>query len=392
MNAIDSFVTATSGVRSPELFRRWAGVSMISALLSRRVWTQLLDGEDPVYGNTFIALVGPPGGGKTVAMKPALRLLKPYASNVALSPQRATAQGLVTRLSQVFPDSTMHDRSYALWLTELMTFLNEGDTGHLANLADLWDCHSDWTALIKKDIIDPEKGKGPETIFRPYLCLLGGITPAMVQQALSQAQGLGLASRTIFVFSEEKMRPDYFRKRSAEKLGGLEFDLDEILTMRGEITFHPAAQELFREWSEEGLAPKGVLTHQKMEDYVSRRDIHLAKVAMCVAAACHPKRLVLTSEDLNYAKELLLATEPGMAKVLGATGTNQFLAAEDAAIRQLRTLGRKTLFEFEVRRALHSSVHSHLIGLVVEELVANKRLIVSNGKAPGRQFTFGANA
>lgn len=397
MNIVEDFVRATEGLPSPEIHRRWIGISLVSAALSRRVWTELIDGADVVYGNMFVNLVGPPGVGKSFPMKPAKGLLEgSLPSKVALSAQKATPQGLVTDLARVFPDSPNIDRSYALWLTELMTFLNAEDAGHMANLADLWDNGKVWVALTKGDIRPDKDGhyREPESVFRPYVTILGGITPDMLQQSLSGAIGLGLSSRTIFAYSDEEIMPDYFTPRQGKNLLMEQLaqrDLPSVLQFKGRALFVPEAQQEFLTFLQSARESKGK-TSAGMANYYARRGLHVAKLALVFAAARHPQRVRIEPEDLKLAAEALHQTEPAMARLLGASGSNQFLGAEETALRQLKAIGRSTLFEFEVRHALHNSIASHLIGVVLEEMIASKRLILKGGKTPSRQFGLGANA
>ncbi len=43
MDLIEDFVRSTSNMASPEQFRRWCAVSMVSTALTRRVWTCIED-------------------------------------------------------------------------------------------------------------------------------------------------------------------------------------------------------------------------------------------------------------------------------------------------------------------------------------------------------------
>src|SRR5437879_4921406 len=55
---IDRFVEETEGLESPEIYRRWAAIVGLGAVLQQKVWVQT---SAPLYPNIYAFLVGPPG-------------------------------------------------------------------------------------------------------------------------------------------------------------------------------------------------------------------------------------------------------------------------------------------------------------------------------------------
>ena len=105
---LDSFMDYTDKIPTPEVFRRWAGISMIAAALERKVWLETSVGT--LYPNLYMFLLAPPGVGKTIMSSMAWRMTSklrdhkiasPYASLAAVSlsfrtRQRSVGTGEIT--------------------------------------------------------------------------------------------------------------------------------------------------------------------------------------------------------------------------------------------------------------------------------------------------------
>ncbi len=130
---IEDFVEATDNGLSPERFRRWAALSIVSVLLDRRVWTSTLGGV-PIYPNLFIMLVAKPGVGKSTAIAPARTLLETQP-HVRIAPSSVTYEAFIKLLSErgeVLEDGLPKMRATAaLLLSEWGTFLRRPDNDTL---------------------------------------------------------------------------------------------------------------------------------------------------------------------------------------------------------------------------------------------------------------------
>ena len=94
-NWIDAFVEHTEDIKSPEHFRRWAAISAISSSLQRRVWMRF--GGQSLYVNFYVLLIGPPGTGKSNAIKFARNIIR-RLQNIKLTPTRITGPALYMEL------------------------------------------------------------------------------------------------------------------------------------------------------------------------------------------------------------------------------------------------------------------------------------------------------
>ena len=107
---IEAFMEYTEGEPTPDVFRHWGGIFMVSAALSRRVWTN--SAEDQIYPTLFVILVGDSGVGKGPTMKPVEAFLRTidYGNNPILSRQGINLGAEYATAAGCF-DQLMDDRS-----------------------------------------------------------------------------------------------------------------------------------------------------------------------------------------------------------------------------------------------------------------------------------------
>ena len=73
MDWIDTYLKYTKGTPTPSIFRLWSAITAVSGAVERRVWVET--GKGKLYPNLYTLLVGPPGSGKSQAIKPVKELL-----------------------------------------------------------------------------------------------------------------------------------------------------------------------------------------------------------------------------------------------------------------------------------------------------------------------------
>ncbi len=148
MDLIEDFVRGTSNMASPVQFRRWSAICMVSASLTRRVWTCIED-DKKLFPNIYVILVSAPGLGKTRPMDLVDDLLYPM-SWIKHSPNEVTRQRSIQDIADVFPkDKAEGMNSYLFLVREMATFMPEGDAAWLQAIADLWDCPPRYEKAIK---------------------------------------------------------------------------------------------------------------------------------------------------------------------------------------------------------------------------------------------------
>ncbi|KKK80253.1 hypothetical protein LCGC14_2825340, partial [marine sediment metagenome] len=307
---IEGFMEYTSGIPSPEIFRRWAACSTLAGALERRVWT-LLTGSQ-LYPNLFILLVGAPATGKSKAIDEILDFWS-AAGRFNLAPQGMTKAAFVDQLTFKIRQFS-HNGATILYnpmlvgAAEFGTLLPSYDLPFLNVLNDVYDC--------RKQFEDMTRGGDKRiTVDRPHLNLIAGTQPKYLSEILPEsAYGMGFCSRIVMVYTGNRTIVKLFKKRTKDQVlfKNLLADLKTAASLVGEFSWTKEAQAAVEKWNEGYLddAP----THPLLQNYNGRRIIHAIKLSMTFAAA-RGNDLVVTENDFNDAKDLMLQAESFMPEV-----------------------------------------------------------------------------
>ena len=317
---IESFLEATEDYECAAIWRQWAAISAIAAVLERKVWATTTKGD--LYPNMYVVIVGPAGTGKSLAINAARQLLQQLedptgAAGLHLAPTSVTMASLADELSEAKRVVLRHGQnppavefnSLAIVTSELSSFMHEYDKELMGGLTDIWD---GWAYSQRR------RGGGIKIkIAHPQLNILTGSTPSNLLDFMPErAWDQGFASRLIMVYSGERHTTDIFAEVQAPKINAdLVHDLRLIADLYGKMVFTPEAVAAFRAWREAGEKPAP--EHPKLVDYCSRRTAHLIKLCM-VASASRGTDRNITEDDFEIAKNWLLGAEMSMPDVFAA--------------------------------------------------------------------------
>jgi hypothetical protein len=331
---IESFLAFTEHSEAPRIYRKWAAISAISAALKRKC---VLNWHTKIYPNMFIALVGPPGGGKGTAIGPALDLLN--EAGIQLVAQSITREALIKRLSESTESFLNEEGAYeshcslTVFSSELAVFLGNNRPEFLSALCDIYDSLKDF----KYETISRKE----ESIKGVYLNLLGGITPSLVKLCIpSNAIGNGLNSRILFVFAGGK------GKRIALPFNSpntdltrhhLAMDLETIhVELRGKFRVDESFIKLYVPWYE--ITDKEFVTINQLEGYGERRATHLLKLCMILSAS-RDDTMIITGETFTRALEYLHELEEQMVKTFVGYGSNEMADVLPKVMRRISLTG-----------------------------------------------------
>lgn len=315
---IEAFVENTAHTGSPELFRRWAAISIIAAALERKVWVRTRGAE--LYPNLYVILVAPPGVGKTLVTSRAGKFIKGLEKH-HVAHSSLTKAALIDNLSEsarhiVRPTenpAVVNFNSLYVCSNELGVLLPAYDVEFMSTLTDLWDCETYSEKRRTKDRVVEIK--------KPQLNMLAACQPAYLMNALPEgAWDQGFTSRSIFVYSGEATFVGLFEEMPDNTEGTKEL-LDELKIigeLYGQMNFTDEAKAMISAWHKNGCQP--VPDHPRLASYNVRRIAHALKVIMCICAA-QGGGLTITVDHVQSAIDNLVEAELYMPEIFKAMGS-----------------------------------------------------------------------
>jgi hypothetical protein len=384
-NWIDGFVVATSSIVSPDIFRKWAALAAVSGAMRRSSFTQI-QGQK-VFPNFYIMFVATPGKGKSNAIKHARRIISNIPS-LSLSPASLTEQALYEVLESAGTKSAKSanwidsiESPLIAMIDEYGTLIKSENTSFMDFLTDLYDC---------PDIYEYRtKTSGHNVIERPCLTLIGGCTPDWIKGVFTDAAlERGFASRMILVYSDEDIYQPLFGTpvvHDSIEEKNLIADLTQIANTNGEFHWHPDAAAAFTEWYNSGLEPKPQDT--RLQHYITRRIVHLTKIAMVVRAAQDDSKII-TESDYQEAKSLLLETEASMPKAVESLGSNPYyeqVKLIELLVKAWHVRHHNPMPEQELRARLARDVPSTYTDTLINSVIMAGKMEVL-GEGVGRRF------
>lgn len=346
-NFLQAYTEFTASLEAPTDIHFFSAVSAVAGVLRRHVWFD--QGMFKWFPNFYIIIVARPGiVNKSTSIGVATDLLR-EVPGVHLGPSSITWQGLVTSMTgvaeQVEIDSAFFTQSCLTFAaSELGTLVDFRNREMIDVLVDLWDGKTGaWEKMTKMS--------GTETIVNPWINLIAGTTPAWLAANVPEAAvGGGFTSRCIFVYGSEKRYLVAYPKRHLPKdffdyRARLIADLEQMALLRGEYVLDYAVEQLGQEWYEKlWKETPDHLQDPRFEGYVARKQTHLHKLMMVLAASKRDE-LVITAEDFEQATAILTATEDNMLMVFNSIGRHEFGVALDEFTEYLKRKKRVTQSE-----------------------------------------------
>lgn len=328
-NWLKAYVHHTRHSESPDAFHFWTAVATVAGALERKVWIDELHFQ--WTPNFYIILVGPPGvAAKSTSIRAGLSLLE-KVPGVLLGPSSTTWQALAEALKNAekgihiegLPDPEIMS-CLTIGVSELGTFLRPDDQEFIDLLTAMWDGQ-------KETYRRQTKTQGDTTVHNPWLNIIGCTTPAWLKANFPDVLiGGGLTSRMVFVFADEKRNLVAYPSQMVpatqyhQEKEHLLQDLLSISELCGEYSLSAEALRWGEEWYRLHWtsARNNHMASERFAGYYARKQTHLHKLAMVVAAA---KRndLTIEKEDLIEANAIITDLELHMQQVFSSIGVSQ---------------------------------------------------------------------
>lgn len=348
---ITDFVLATRGMETPTIFSAWSALYLISCMAKRDAWLKWYPNK--FFGNLYIVFVAPP---RVCAKSTALRfgeekvLLNAYKylpkehelrKRIKIIHSKATSESLREWLKPEHRTVKVGKKDFktlffgseiAFFISELATFLGKQqyNVGLVDKLTDLFDCKdSDDDSTVKE---------GSVKYKNLYVCLCGGTTEDGLKMSIPQeALHGGFISRLILLVQLKPTRCYPFPMRVKE--GPSEEELAKrlawiALNSKGEYVFSESAKKCYVEWYKDFKRELGERAKDEFDK--TRYDIHLIKTAMLVRMQRYERGNVITEDDFEAARKLLLSTVNKSEKIMGDSSDAIYSKIYNAAEQQLK--------------------------------------------------------
>lgn len=370
---IGGFLEYTQNLWSTDLFRLWTAISAIGGALERKVWIRSQSAE--IYPNLYIFLVGPPGAGKTrpvqVCHEIWANLVDHHTAPVSLT--KASLMDEVAAATRTIPfregDLTFNGISIAS--RELGALIPTYDADFLNAMTYLYD-------NIKYD--EKRRGKPePLIIENPVVNLIGCTTPSYLLDTMPiTAWDQGFLSRVIIVYddivlerpldlSEESKQDNDLRK-------ALIHDIKIIGNRVGKLIFLPEAKARIDTWYADR---ESMPSHPRLQNYVTRRPIHLMKLAM-IACADRGMSDSINLDDINAAIDWLMRAEDHMGDLFTAMasgGDAHVIQEVWYYVTTVKARTKKLVPAHMIWKFLQDKVPSYNIGRLLDTMTRSKMLI-----------------
>lgn len=352
-NWLKAFVSYASYGEAPLTMYFWVGVSTLAGALRRQVWIDM--GYFRWLSNFYVVLVAPPGVvAKSTTATIGMELLREI-SYIKFGPDVVTWQALVQSLAgatEAFEYNGAYHPMSAITIesSEFGNFLNPNDREMVDLLVSLWDG--------KKSFEKVTKMSGNDKVQAPWVNILACTTPAWISGNFPEYMiGGGFTSRCVFVYADAKRQFVAYPKFSLppefqEMRKQLIEDLEQICQIKGPYELDPATVIWGEKWYAEHYKNRPAhLDNERFGGYIARKQTHIHKLAMVIAAAQRDERVVLM-EDLESANALVSALETSMPQVfsqIGRTDNSRHLEEMLGFIRSRKTVSYTELYRSVIR-------------------------------------------
>lgn len=352
---LEAFCDYAQYGEAPRKMYFWVGVSALAGALRRKVWID--QAYFRWYPNFYIILVAPPGVvSKSTTATLAMRLLR-RVPGIKFGPDVATWQALVTAFAEstemfLFNGDYHVMSAITIESSEFGNLVNPEDKEMIDLLVSLWDGKQ---GLFEKRT----KMSGDDKIENPWINLIACTTPSWIAGNFPEYMiGGGFTSRCVFVYAEEKYQyvayPSLHVPKNLHRIeDALVQDLEYIsVNLAGEYKLDESAIAWGEAWYKHHYTnrPEG-LADERFGGYIARKQTHIHKLAMILAAARHDN-LVLTADDLAVANEMTTDLERDMPLVFGKIGRADISLQMERFIAYVRK--RRRVKFVEAYRFIHA--------------------------------------
>lgn len=332
-----------------------------------------------LYPGLFVILVGPPGVGKGLAIHPAEQFLR-NVPDIQVGPSDMSAASLIDALNEaprkivnMGEPPFLEFNSLMVISRELGVLIPSWESTLMNNLTDIYDGRT----------VD-QKRRGRDLrikILYPQINFLGACPPAYLNEVIpAGAWDQGFISRTILVYSGEKVVRDPFAEDNSSALVGrlnsdLQHDLKTIALEIGRMSFTTPAANAIREWIKADGPPTP--QHLRLQHYNARRPAHLLKLCM-IASIARSGAKIIDIEHYREALSWLVEAESQMPEIFKSMNTGGDSVAMEETWNYVWTVyakEKKPVLEHRLVHFLRERVPAHSVMRVLEIMIRSRMFV-----------------
>jgi len=375
-NWLQGYIEYTKHLEAPDIFHLWAAIGTIAGALQGKVWIDM--GYFKWKPNFFIIFVAPPGiVSKSTTLGVGMEMLR-KVDDVHFGPESCSWQAITDAFAEALQtiDGVGPMNALTIEASELGTFLDPRNREMVDVLCRLWDGRDiPWSRRLRSE--------GATEIPNPWLNFLGCTTPGWIEENFPEyAIKGGFTSRTVFVYAERKRQFVAYPKLRMD-LAGDEFkrlrihlinDLKTISRIKGEYVLTDSATAWGTDWYAKHWAEdNSSLDMDLYGGYIARKQTHIHKTAMVLAAASHAD-LIITDENLDQADKLVTSLEVALPKVFSQIIDNRDASNTALVIRIIQAcpngLKRRTLWRKLISHMSQDEFKHAVMGAVAADYIA----------------------
>lgn len=386
-NLLESWEKYSEPLRAHPLFKKIGGLSLISAVLTRKVWHKTDPVMPSIFPNLYILLCGPPGAGKDVVVNTIRELLSVMMAEmeqqqgVNIGPESISTKGIIDALADeearftftynvCGKATTVHYHSLYVAVGELGAFMPEYNTQMVSYINDLYNCKSSFSERVR--------GRGNASMVKienPHLAMLIGTQPAVFSRIIpEEAFQMGFTSRLIICNAREIIKKPFYGTGESDVtlFDKIASDLRVIALLAGEYKADKHFKEKIEIFDRENPNP---IEHSRFVDYNTRRTLHLVKLAMCCAAA-ESNELFLKEEHFDQALSYLMLAEKDAPTLFDDLITSN--GFHHTVEQVLHNKPQATVTHAELERKLRRTHKPQEVGQIIRSMIQAEDIIFSH--------------
>lgn len=345
---LKAYVEYASYSEAPPRMHFWSGVSAIAGAIRRRAWINM--GYFKWYPNFYIVLVAPPGVvSKSTTAAISMDLLR-QVPGIKFGPQVVTWPALVTAFAGANEQFELDGEYLAmsamtLESSEFGNLVNPQDREMIDLLVNLWDSKQGAFEKVTK-------GSGTDIVENPWINLIACTTPAWIAGNFPEyVIGGGFTSRCMFVYADKKQKLlaypfMHIPAGMKEEQQRLIDDLIHIATVIcGPYQLDKTALAWGEDWYiKHNAKPPAGLEDDRFGGYLARKQTHIHKTALVIAASQRDERII-TGDDLAIAAKMVSDLEPALPEVFAKIGRSEQSVQAERFVKHVHRMGELSLME-----------------------------------------------